>query len=159
MIRPVRTTFASQLGFTMVELIVVMMIIGILSIAALPRISDSTSFDSRRFNDEVMSALQYGHKIAVASRRNICVAFTSNSVSLTMAGTAGAAQPCNLNLTGPNGTTPFTVTAPGTTTFSSLPSNFFFNALGRSSVGTQTFQVTGTPFSITVEQESGYVHP
>lgn len=146
-------------GFTMIELIVVMLLIGILAVAAIPRIFDTADFDNRRYSDEVMSALQYGRKAAIASRRNVCAAFTANSVTMTIAGTPGVAQSCNLNLAGPNGTTPFIVTAPGTTTFAAVPANFFFNALGSPSVGTQTIQVAGTPVAITVEQESGYVHP
>ncbi len=146
-------------GFTMIELIVTMVIIGILALAAIPRFLDTADFDNRRFNDEVMAALQYGHKAAIAARRNVCVAFSANSVTLRIAGAPGNGQACTVDLAGPNGTTPFIVTAPGATVFAAVPTNFFFNALGRSSVGTQTIQVAGTVAAIRVEQESGYVHP
>lgn len=143
----------------MVELVITMLIIGILAVAALPRILDTTVFDNRRFSDEVMAAVRYGQKAAIASHRNVCVAFTANSVTLTMASAPGSAQACNVNLVGPNGQTPFVVTAPDGTNFSATPTSFFFTALGRPSIGTQTIQVAGASTSIVVEQESGYVHP
>ncbi len=148
-----------QLGFTMVELIVTMMIIGILAITALPRLIDSSDFDDRRFSDEVMAALQYAQKAAIATRRNVCVTFTISSVTLTIASAPGNAQACTLDLAGPTGVTPFAVNAPDGTSFAARPADFIFNALGSSSVATQAIQVAGASTSITVEQESGYVHP
>ncbi|MGV3741834.1 MAG: pilus assembly FimT family protein, partial [Burkholderiaceae bacterium] len=148
-----------QSGFTMVELIVTMMIIGILAVAVVPRFTENSAFETRSFNDEVMAALRYAHKTAIASRRDVCVTFGTSTVSFSIASAAGNGATCNVNLAGPTGKTPFIVSAKPGISFVSQPANFRFDALGRTNAPTQTFQVADLPTMITVEQESGYVHP
>ena len=72
---------ARQRGFTLVELIVIMVIVGILAVAAMPRFADRGGFDARGFYDATLSALRYAQKSAIAQRRNVCVAFSAAGVS------------------------------------------------------------------------------
>ena len=143
-------------GFTLVELVVVMLIIGVLSIAVIPRFLDAQTFDSRGFNDQTLSALRYGQKAAIAQRRTVCVSFSTSSVTLTMASAAGSST-CDTPLTGPTGDSPFQVSARPGVAYTASPSNFRFNAAGQANLG-QTLQVSGQTNGITVEQETGYVH-
>lgn len=157
----------SPAGFTLVELIIILVLIGILAVAALPRFWDRDVFNSRGFYDETLSALRYAQKTAIAQRRNVCATFTTNNtVTLTIAANPGApgVALCNTPLAGPQGITPFVVTG-GTINYSSPPTNFQFDALGRpfrtsdfSSFG-QTINVVGSPLNIVVTPETGYVHP
>lgn len=144
-------------GFTLTELIVILLIVGVLAIAVIPRFLDRSVFDTRGFHDETLSVLRYAQKTAIAQRRNVCVAFTSTTVTLTIAAAAGNAEACTLNLAGPNGVSPYAITAPSGVSFSSLPTNFVFTALGQATVG-QTFRVSGVSLDITIEAETGYVH-
>ena len=132
-------------------------LISIVVVIALPRLSSSADFDNRTFHDEVIAALQYAQKKAIASRRNVCVAFTANTVTLMSAAGAGDAAACTLNLTSPSGANPYMITAPSQAAFSPTPANFQFDDEGRPSGGAQVIQVDGHPVSITVWQETGYV--
>lgn len=148
-------------GFSLVELIMIIMIIGILAVVAIPRFFERHTFESRGFSDETMAALRYAQKSAIAQRRNVCVAFSPtipHSVTLRIASAAGIAEPCNTDLTGPAGTTPFVVTARSGVAFDPVPTDFQFSALGQATIG-QTIQVSGVSNAITIEQETGYVHP
>lgn len=150
-------------GFTMVELIMVMVIIGVVAVAALPRFANQNAFDSRGFSDQTFSILRFAQKTAVAQRRNVCVAFTANSVTLTIdtldpsLGPSVCSGASVMPMTDPNGVAPYNVIAKSGTGFTAVPVNFQFYALGSASV-TQTMQVQGVAGGITVEG-TGYVHP
>jgi MSHA pilin protein MshC len=146
-----------QSGLTLVELIVVMMIVGILAVAAIPRFFDRATFDSRGFKDETLAALHYAQKAAIAQRRTVCVTFTATSLTLTMVSAEGSSD-CGavIALAGPDGTSPYQVSS--SASYSPVPTGFYFDSLGRASIG-QSFQLTGATGNIVVERETGYVHP
>jgi MSHA pilin protein MshC len=144
-------------GFTLIELIVTVLLVSIVAVIALPRFGDNSEFNNRTFHDEVIATLQYAQKKAIASRRNVCVAFTANTVTLTSAAADGDAAACTLNLTSPSGATPYVITARSQAAFSPTPANFQFDDEGRPSGGGQVIQVDGHSSSITVWQETGYV--
>jgi MSHA pilin protein MshC len=145
-------------GFTLVEIAMTIVLVGILASVALPRLVDLGTFDARGFHDETLALLRYAQKSAVSHRRTVCVAFTSNSAVLTMA-SAAASSTCNTNLAGPQGETPATVTAKAGIVYAATPAGFSFNGLGKPSFSsTRTLQVTGLPVSIKVEAETGHVH-
>lgn len=139
------------------ELVVVLVLTGILAVAVLPRFVGSRTIDDRGFHDSILAALRYAQKAAIAQRRTVCLTFTLNSVTARVASAASPSTNCDTNLAGPNGTSPYTVTARGTSVFAAVPAAFNFSALGRASLG-QTIQVADLTRSITIEAETGYVH-
>jgi len=136
---------------------VILLIVGILAVAIIPRFVDRSTFDSRGFHDETLAILRYAQKTAIAQRRNVCVAFTATTVTLTIAKVAGNTAICTEDLAGPNGVRPYSITAPSGVTYASTPTAFTFTALGQATTG-QTFRVSGMPMDIIVEAETGYVH-
>lgn len=142
-------------GFTLVEMVVVIVIVGTLAVAALPRLFDQNDFYARGFYDETLAILRYGQKNAVAQRRMVCASFTATSVTLRVATDFGGA--CDMDLTGPNSSTPYQVSARGAVQFSPLPIFLSFNPDGSASAGA-SIQVSGASGVITVIKETGYVY-
>lgn len=84
-------------GFTIVELITVMVIMGIISALAISRISGS-NMASPAFRSELVSTLRYAQKVAVSHRRMVCTTVGTSSTSLTIAQTNPAGGACGVSL-------------------------------------------------------------
>ena len=57
-------------GFTMVELVIVIVLLGILSVTVLPRLTGSSEFRTVQLRDEVAAAVRFAQKTAVRGVRS-----------------------------------------------------------------------------------------
>lgn len=158
-----RSEAAREGGFTLPELIIVMIVVGVLAAVAMPRLTDS-GFDDRRLRDETIAALRFAQKSAIASRRMTCITFPTNTRFEVHVETAPGAGDCTTVgplLTGPSGT-PLTLVATrnASFTFNAFPVGWItFNGLGQPA-GVLPIAVANLPpaLDITIELETGYVH-
>ena len=140
-------------GFTLVELVVIMVIVGALALVVVPRFFGQATFDTRGFYDKATAIVRFAQKTAVAWRRPVFVCVTPNQIA------AGTASGCATRLTVTATNAPAVETAPPGVTLNTV--EFSFDGLGRpSAAATITFTSTigGDPArQISVAAETGYV--
>jgi MSHA pilin protein MshC len=161
-----------QRGFTIVELIVMIVIIGILAVVAIPSMLDTKSFDERAFRDAVKAAVQHARKTAIASRHYVCVTITpgtgpAGKVTLSRDNTAPesvVSVSCTsaVSLPAPSVCAANEVCAPVGVALGSAITLFIFDPLGRpvdsskNLLGLVTLTVTNqTP--VTIQPNTGLV--
>ena len=171
---PIRA--ARQRGFTLVELIVAIIIIGVLGASAAGRFMDRNVMDSRTFSDQGAALVRYAQKLAIAQNRDVWVVLASGGIKLCYSAACTAPE----RVTAPGGSNTATSAATdfcdgssswaceappsglrfGTTT------SFYFDAVGKpfatggALAAPQAISVIGGPAvrTFTVEMETGYVH-
>lgn len=150
-------------GFTLVELITVMILLGILAVFAIPNLSSTQGFDAVSFSDRTAASLRFAQKSAVARRRMVCATVAPGSLTLSAAASFGAGA-CANAMAGPDGKNPAAISPSASVTLTAVPAGPLYfqpsGAVTSNPAGTNptnyTLTVTGqTP--ITVNGATGYV--
>lgn len=143
-------------GFTMVEIVTVIVVTTVLAAVAAPRFMGRSGFDSRGFSDQAQGTVRYAQKVAVGKRRNVFVDITAGSVS------ACYDAACTTPVVDPVSAAPLVVTPPAGSGVTLAPvTSFSFNGLGQPSLVanlTVTVSVAGeADRTFTIQRETGYV--
>ena len=146
-------------GFTLTELIVTMIIIGILAAFTAPRFFAREDFEARGFYDETVAAVRYAQRFAVATGCEAQVTISGNRYELHQRATDCTTGAFTRQVDHPaaNPGTHFASDAPSGIVLTGSTSPFVFNALGQvvGLSGTITVNVGSRSFS--VHGESGFV--
>ncbi len=139
---------AAEKGFTIIELVTVILLIGILSAVVVSRFSNPAPFAVQQSRDDFVAALLYGQQIAMArdsATNPIRVVASANSVSITENGVPILHGAVQYPLAFANGVslTPLVT--------------LDFDKLGRTSATVFTLSASGSSATVTLDS-SGYAN-
>jgi MSHA pilin protein MshC len=132
-----------QRGFTLTELITVLVIVGILAAIVAPRFFEQNVFVARGTRDQILSTLRFAQKMAISQHRNISAVFTSATTLNCASVLTGTDIHCTI-------LNSVAITP-------ALPQTYTFNALGQR-VPNSAVTITVGNSMLTIEAETGYVH-
>lgn len=140
-------------GFTLMELVVVILIAGVLAVVIAPRFLAKSQVEFQGAYDEALAAVRHAQKVAIASQSSVYVQVSGNTLSVCF-GTVS----CSSAVTDPSRGSSLVVSPASGVTLSGT--SFAYDAIGRPSAA-PVFTVAGGGLSrtFTVEAETGHVHP
>lgn len=143
-------------GFTMVELVFVLMLVGILSLVAVPRLFDRSEFDARGYADSLAAAARYARTVAVASGCPVQVAVTAAGYAVNRPATFCDAASFPAAVNEPGGTGALAGNAPTGVAVAGVPLTFEFGADGSTDLGADATVTVGA-HAVRVVASTGFV--
>ncbi len=137
-------------GFTVIELVVVILLLAILAGVAVPLFFDQSIYRERAAYDEVAGAVRYAQKLAVASGCPVRVQLTADGYALQQQTSCGAGSFVTISSQHPVSSQTFS-----RVTISPL-TGFVFDAMGRVNPRSDVSISVGS-YRFAVIAESGYV--
>ena len=131
-------------GFTLIELITVMILVSIISVTLFSRLGSVNSANIQAGRDDLIAALFFAQQTAMA-RSNIQLVLTTNSVSVTENGTPIKVHAQGYPLAFPSGVT-------------TTPVTLSYDKLGRTTATTISLGATGGLSASIQLEASGYAH-
>jgi MSHA pilin protein MshC len=152
--------FRQALGFTIVELVAVMVITGIIAAIAAPHFIGVDAFDARGSYGTLTSALRYAQKTAIAQRRNVYVSVNTSTRAVCL----GYTSNCSSAVIDPATQAAYSKTLSSNVSIAASTTPLGFDGLGRPVPNaTATFTISNAVVpsestrTITVEADTGYV--
>ena len=141
-------------GFTTIELVAVIVLMGVLVVVALPRMEGALAQRGDHWRDQVLAALRHAQATAQSHRRLVCASVATDAVSLSIA-TANPATACTQSLPGPDGQAAYASDRRGIATSVSPAGVLYFQPNGR--ITSDGAGATATDRSITIDGQDAIV--
>ena len=156
-----RAAAPAAAGFTLVELICVLVLLGTLAVVAMPRMEGAIGLRSSAWRDQVQAALRQAASLAQGHRRLVCASINSTDITLRIA-SSNPATACDTALKGQDGDNRWAWQSDAPAT-SGSPATLYFQPSGRvssdgagNSTSNATISISGES-AITVNGETGHV--
>jgi MSHA pilin protein MshC len=154
------TRFAARVtrGYTIIELVVVITILGVIAAIAGPRFFNTTPFNQRGYADEVASAIRYAQKIAVGSGCSVQLTINPSGYSaMQQAASGNRCDPASASWTTPVQRLDGTLLAgtPPNDANVNTSGTLVFNNRGAVISGATNFVVGG--YTLTLDAATGFV--
>lgn len=150
----------SKAGFTLIELIFVLVILGILAVTVVPNFVGVSQVNVRGFHDETLAYLRYAQKTAIAQRRDVCVTFTNSSISLSIySKNTNIYQYCDMDMNGPRGEIPALASGLSGAAYSMKPPDFVFSSQGIPSYSIGSTELMSIEVQVLGETSKIYIEP
>lgn len=150
-----------QSGFTLVELIMVMVVMGLLAGVALPRLTNRQSQDEVVTRDELKATLRLARQVATSQNQRVCFMRTPIQFVLVYANAAGACQLAGTPVVEPGSGSAKVVDLPAGVVLGGA-NTVQFNSRGQlvPNAVDQTITVgtAAAPLTVTINRETGFVY-
>jgi len=136
---------SKQHGFTLIEMVTVIVILGIMAVAILPRFLGPSNFDSRTTSDILISSIRQAQQLAMSKAPNANVSVTTDNATkrIRISYTESGVQNIDISISS-------NITISSTT--------IAFIKSGAANIGgQQTISISPNPRSVCVET-TGYAH-
>jgi len=137
--------YSWQQGFTLIELVVIILILGIMAAVVMPKFFNLGDYRTRAAYDEVAGAVRYAQKLAVASGCEVQVQISTSGYDLQQHSTS-----CTSGAFATITNHPVTSNTIAGVSISATPNSFIFDAMGRSSSAV-TVNIDGDNFNVIAE--------
>ncbi len=150
-------------GFTLVELVIVIVLAGILAVVAFARFVDRSAFEARGYREGVRAALRYAHKHAIASGCNVRATVDAAGYRLRRSDSCTGTADFSTDVRRPDGGGAFSGGTPSGVTVSGSIDVWFdsggrpYDAASGNALSAPASATVGGE-TVTVEHVTGYVH-
>jgi len=147
-------------GFTLVELVVLLMVLGLIAAVSAPRFFQLNTFEERGFFDETLSAVRYAHKLAITSGCHVRVQVGASGYTVTSRDSCTSGTFADIRNPATGGTS-YDASPPSSVTVSGSV-DFYYDKIGQprtlaGALAPQSSVDIGTR-RITVEPTTGFAH-
>ena len=117
-------------SFTLIELVLIIIIVGITAISVAPKFANVLSFTGNNYFDQTLNSLRYAQKFAVATGCHVQVVTTANSVQLLLRSGCRSGN-FTLPVQDPSNGNSFVHLAPSGVSIAGVNMPIYFDRLGR----------------------------